>query len=256
MREIIINGYDVSSYYMGVVGEHNATKLIITPPSELINDNISYYRVLFKLRNKTGPLVTQKYYSYPIEVPLVQALTINTSFALCILSYDSDGKYVAISKKLENFYFNPSDYNALADHINECLDDPLIGLQEILDGKADKDYIDDKLDEKADVVYVDEIADELEEQLENKADIGYIDDKLDTKVDKEEGKGLSTFDFDFDLRTKLMSAYNDRHRHANKPVLDDLSDNQDKLYYNGELVGLEPLTNAEMISICRILVDE
>ena len=129
-------------------------------------------------------------------------------------------------------------------------------LQEQIDSKADKDYIDDKLDAKADVVYVDAITDELQEQIDGKADVNYIDDKLDTKVDKELGKGLSTLDFTYELRAKLVSAYLDKHTHDNKPVLDDLSDNQDKLYYNGELVGLEPLTNAEMISICRILVDE
>ena len=194
MREVTINGYNVSTYQLGVVGEHNATKLIVTPPSELINDRVSYYRCMFKLRNKAGPLVTPKYTSYPMEVMLVQALTLNSSFAMCIIAYDENGKYLAISKKIEGFYFNPSDYNALTDHIKEYLDDPLIDLQKILDGKADVTYVDTKCEE-------------LEEQLDNKADKDYIDGKLDSKVDKEEGKGLSSNDFTDELKAELETAY-------------------------------------------------
>lgn len=111
LREITINGYNVSSYYLGVVGEHCATKLIITPPSELICDDVAYYKVLFKLRNITEPVMTDEYYTYPMEIDLVQALTLNSSLAICIVAYDNNDEHLGISKKIDGFYFKPSDYN-------------------------------------------------------------------------------------------------------------------------------------------------
>ena len=185
MREVKINGYEVSTYHLGVVGEHNATKLIITPPKDLINDAVAYYRVQFKLRNKTNPVITQEYYTYPIEVMLVQALTLNTSLTIQIVAYDNDGNYLGISKKIDGFYFDASDYNACADHIKEWMDDPIIGLRDIINSKASIEYVDtvtsgleEQIEEidnsKASIEYVDIVVEQLEEQIEdidsNKAD--------------------------------------------------------------------------------------
>lgn len=230
MREVTINGYNVSTYYLGVVGEHNATKLIITPPAEIVNDKVAYYRVLFKLRNKADPVITTEYYSTPIEVNLVQSLTINSSLSICVVAYDSSNEYLGISKKIDGFYFDSSDYNALADHIDESYDDPVIGLKKILDSKASIEYVDTKCEE--------------------------IEETLDNKVDKEDGKGLSTNDFTDEYKTELDEAYQDKHTHDNKEVLDKLGESEDnKLTFNGKEIGGgdEALTDDEIIEICSEL---
>lgn len=129
MREVIINGYEVSTYNLGVVSEHNSTKLVITPPKELICDDVAYYKVLFKLRNVSNPIISQPYYTYPMEVNLVQALTINTSLDICVIAYDDNNRHLGISKKIEGFYFEPSDYNIqTASHIEEYSDEPLFNI--------------------------------------------------------------------------------------------------------------------------------
>lgn len=233
MRKVTINGYDVSTFCLGTVGEHNATQLVITPPHELLDENVAYYRVLFKLRNRKDPYITDKYYEYPIEVNLVQTLTLNSSFDMCVVAYDNNDEYLGISKKISGFYFNPTDYNGMEDAIDDYLNDPVIGLQKVIDGKADITYVDAKFDE--------------------------LDEALDNKVDKVDGKGLSTNDFTDEYKNELDEAYQDKHTHENKEVLDELGESQDgKLTFKGEEIGggdVEALTDEEIILVCSDVVD-
>ena len=51
-----------------------------------------------------------------------------------------------------------------------------------------------------------------------------VDDKLSDKVDKVEGKGLSTNDYDNSEKEKLADADRKKHEHGNKSVLDSITD--------------------------------
>lgn len=51
-----------------------------------------------------------------------------------------------------------------------------------------------------------------------------VDNKLSDKVDKVEGKGLSTNDYDNSEKEKLADANSKKHEHSNKSVLDSITD--------------------------------
>lgn len=53
-------------------------------------------------------------------------------------------------------------------------------------------------------------------------DLTALGQLVDGKVDKEEGKGLSTNDFTNEEKRKLADAFNDRHTHENKDLLDGI----------------------------------
>ena len=52
-----------------------------------------------------------------------------------------------------------------------------------------------------------------------------VDGKLARKVDKEEGKGLSTNDFDTEYKNKVDESYLVHHSHTNQSELDQLTGN-------------------------------
>lgn len=58
-------------------------------------------------------------------------------------------------------------------------------------------------------------------------------DTLDDKVDKVVGMGLSELSFTTADKNSLDQSEQDRHTHANKSVIDDLSDNAGALEYRG-----------------------
>lgn len=84
-----------------------------------------------------------------------------------ITSHNHDGRYISKS--------NASTYTPTADY-----------------HPATKKYVDDTV-----------AAVDVTEQISGKADKTYVDNKLDTKVDKEEGKGLSSADFTSAEKSKL-----------------------------------------------------
>lgn len=86
-----------------------------------------------------------------------------------ITSHNHDGRYISKS--------NASTYTPTADY-----------------HPATKKYVDDTV-----------AAVDVTEQISGKADKTYVDNKLDTKVDKEEGKGLSTNDYSDDDRQKVSN---------------------------------------------------
>lgn len=90
-----------------------------------------------------------------------------------ITSHNHDGRYISKS--------NASTYTPTADY-----------------HPATKKYVDDTV-----------AAVDVTEQISGKADKTYVDSKLDTKVDKEEGKGLSSADFTSAEKSKLarLSGY-------------------------------------------------
>lgn len=86
-----------------------------------------------------------------------------------ITSHNHDSRYISKS--------NASTYTPTADY-----------------HPATKKYVDDTV-----------AAVDVTEQISGKADKTYVDSKLDTKVDKEEGKGLSTKDYSDDDRQKVSN---------------------------------------------------
>lgn len=86
-----------------------------------------------------------------------------------ITSHNHDSRYISKS--------NASTYTPTADY-----------------HPATKKYVDDTV-----------AAVDVTEQISGKADKIYVDSKLDTKVDKEEGKGLSTNDYSDDDRQKVSN---------------------------------------------------
>lgn len=86
-----------------------------------------------------------------------------------ITSHNHDSRYISKS--------NASAYTPTADY-----------------HPATKKYVDDTV-----------AAVDVTEQISGKADKTYVDSKLDTKVDKEEGKGLSTNDYSDDDRQKVSN---------------------------------------------------
>lgn len=86
-----------------------------------------------------------------------------------ITSHNHDSRYISKS--------NTSTYTPTADY-----------------HPATKKYVDDTV-----------AAVDVTEQISGKADKTYVDSKLDTKVDKEEGKGLSTNDYSDDDRQKVSN---------------------------------------------------
>lgn len=86
-----------------------------------------------------------------------------------ITSHNHDGRYISKS--------NASTYTPTADY-----------------HPATKKYVDDTV-----------AAVDVTEQISGKADKTYVDNKLDTKVDKEEGKGLSTNDYSDNDRQKVSN---------------------------------------------------
>lgn len=86
-----------------------------------------------------------------------------------ITSHNHDSRYISKS--------NASTYTPTADY-----------------HPATKKYVDDTV-----------AAVDVTEQISGKADKTYVDNKLDTKVDKEEGKGLSTNDYSDDDRQKVSN---------------------------------------------------
>lgn len=86
-----------------------------------------------------------------------------------ITSHNHDSRY--ISKSNTSTYIPTTDYHP-----------------------ATKKYVDDTV-----------AAVDVTEQISGKADKTYVDSKLDTKVDKEEGKGLSTNDYSNDDRQKVSN---------------------------------------------------
>ena len=58
-------------------------------------------------------------------------------------------------------------------------------------------------------------------------------EELDDKVDKVAGMGLSELSFTTADKNSLDQSEQDRHTHANKSVIDDLSDNAGALEYRG-----------------------
>ncbi|QWM89765.1 hypothetical protein [uncultured phage cr77_1] len=86
-----------------------------------------------------------------------------------ITSHNHDSRYISKS--------NTSTYTPTADY-----------------HPATKKYVDDTV-----------AAVDVTEQISGKADKTYVDSKLDTKVDKEEGKGLSTNDYSNDDRQKVSN---------------------------------------------------
>lgn len=70
--------------------------------------------------------------------------------------------------------------------------------------------------------------------------------ELDDKVDKTAGMGLSELSFTTADKNSLDQSEQDRHAHANKSVIDDLSDNAGALEYRGLPVSDQAALDAKV----------
>jgi len=97
----------VSDYDLGRIGEHNATELVITPPTSLSGDSrTALYRVQFRTGSEI--VTSESYTEVPFTVALWQQLTEHSRLSLQVVAYDANGEYIGKSDKLSGFYFNAS----------------------------------------------------------------------------------------------------------------------------------------------------
>lgn len=82
-------------------------------------------------------------------------------------------------------------------------------------------------------------------------------EELDDKVDKVAGLGLSELSFTTADKDSLDQSEQDRHTHANKSVIDDLSDNAGALEYRGLPVSDQAALDAKVDKVLGYsLVDD
>ena len=98
------NTMKASSMELGHIGEHNATTLEVTWTNS--DERVASYRVAFQTGGKS--VLSDSYYSMPIEIALWQQLTLNPRMSIQIIAYDSEGDYIGKSEKFSGFYFAPS----------------------------------------------------------------------------------------------------------------------------------------------------
>ena len=124
----------ISAHTLGRIGEHNATTLVITPPTELSEDSrTTHYRVAFGVREDV--VLTEAFTEIPIEVSLSKQITKASRLSLQVIAYDSEGNYVGKSDKLSGFCLAPSveGTEISADGSNSDIAWEIVALEEKVD---------------------------------------------------------------------------------------------------------------------------
>lgn len=125
----------ISAHTLGRIGEHNATTLIITPPTELSEDSrTTHYRIAFGVRDEA--VLSEAFTETPITVSLSKQITRASRLSLQVIAYDSEGNYVGKSDKLSGFCLAPSveGTEISADGTNSDLAWEIVALEEKVDG--------------------------------------------------------------------------------------------------------------------------
>lgn len=197
-----------SSYVLGKTGEHNATELAITPPTELSEDErTKHYRVAFLSAGKAYLSEAQTGLSF--NVALSSEITKNPRLSIQLIAYDNEGEFVGKSEKLEGFMLEPSISGTSVEIDGENSDI----ANEIINIAASLNSIEASLFE------------EIERATEQDAELAF------GKVDKLDGKGLSSNDFTDNERLKLSLLEN----YDDEAILDRLSTVENGIEAFGEV---------------------
>lgn len=129
----------ISAHTLGRIGEHNATTLIITPPTELSEDSrTTHYRIAFGVRDEA--VLSEAFTETPITVSLSKQITRASRLSLQVIAYDSEGNYVGKSDKLSGFCLAPSveGTEISADGTNSDIAWEIVELGEKVDALDDR----------------------------------------------------------------------------------------------------------------------
>lgn len=133
------NTQAISAHTLGRIGEHNATTLVITPPTELSEDSrTTHYRIAFGVRDEA--VLSEAFTETPITVSLSKQITRASRLSLQVIAYDSEGNYVGKSDKLSGFCLAPSveGTEISADGTNSDIAWEIVALEERVDGFDDR----------------------------------------------------------------------------------------------------------------------
>lgn len=212
----------VSSYDLGRIGEHNATELVITPPTSLSGDSrTALYRVQFRTGSEI--VTSESYTEVPFTVALWQQLTEHSRLSLQVVAYDANGEYIGKSDKLSGFYFNASVSGTLAE-----ADEQLHGLEaEIAENTAARHTHSNK-------PVLDELDEDINGDLTYKGNGFATDAELALKQDILTAGNNITIDSD-----NVISADIDNTREiatANNPYLSTYTPAELKAFYDAGLL--------------------
>ena len=93
---------------LGNQGEENATELSITPPAEMQNNEISYFRIAFELTNCRSFHSEKISYGNKIRYLLKSDVTSSETIAIQLEGYNNEGTLLVKSLMVSNLKFNPS----------------------------------------------------------------------------------------------------------------------------------------------------
>jgi len=131
----------VDGCYVGRIGEHNATELIITPPAAMTeNEAVTSYIIAFV----TGGMLI---HSEPFEkaetvhIKLWRQLTQNATIGIQLEAYDDAGDFIGKSEYIKSLKFLPS---ADGDNVSSDTDNPdlISGFLKIKHSHKNKEMLD------------------------------------------------------------------------------------------------------------------
>ena len=236
------------SLCLGRIGEHNATDLEITWTNS--DERIASYRVAFQTGGKS--VLSDSFFSMPIEVALWQQLTLNPRMSIQIIAYDSEGDYIGKSEKFSGFYFAPSvqSNEAAADTDQHDIGAELSKVEATV---ADHEERIDALEVKTEIFEINGTKTGYEWfNLYKTAVLKYRGNEIfgakydsNTKIATFFFYEKSAFDEgifyvsvdDLKRTAEDLNPQGDIHLHENKAVIDKFSFEDGKLLYDGEEIG-------------------
>lgn len=237
-----------TSMELGHIGEHNATTLEVTWTNS--DERVSSYRVAFQTGGKS--VLSDSFFSMPIEVALWQQLTLNPRMSIQIIAYDSEGDYIGKSEKFSGFYFAPSvqSNEAAADTDQHDIGAELSKVEATV---ADHEERIDALEVKTEIFEINGTKTGYEWfNLYKTAVLKYRGNEIfgakydsNTKIATFFFYEKSAFDEgifyvsvdDLKRTAEDLNPQGDIHLHENKAVIDKFSFEDGKLLYDGQEIG-------------------
>ncbi|MGN0546881.1 MAG: hypothetical protein ACI4I3_06070 [Acutalibacteraceae bacterium] len=214
---------------IGKIGEHNATEIVITPPSELSDcESVTIYIIAFVL----GDMVI---HSEPfkkaetLSVKLWRQLTAEPVMGIQLEAYDANENYIGKSELISSLRLSPS---ACGDDTVADTDNPDIASAVAANTLARHEH------ENKDVL------DTLNESLLD--DIGSLKELSHSHTNKSVLERLTRSDLE-----NISLNTNARHTHKNAETLGKLGDSEGKLTYDGRAVGERATKTVTFTSLCN-----